>query len=130
MSLMIYLAAPWVDKENMETFAKQFNAEGHHITHRWWNVEEAFEGTGKEKVLERYANEDYEGVATADALILFNTAKSEGKAVEQGIALAKGIPIIAIGKLGEMSKNVFHYLPDYIWVDSIEDALVELRRMD
>jgi hypothetical protein len=66
---------------------------------------------------------DKRGVKMADVLLLINSAKSEGKAVEQGLAIAYGIPIIAVGVRGVLSKNVFHYLDDYTWTQSVDDAL-------
>src|ERR1700681_2522273 len=50
-----------------------------------------------------------------------NLESSEGKAVEQGIALGAGIPIVGVGVPGS---NVFQHLPEYTWVADL-DALVE-----
>jgi hypothetical protein len=58
-------------------------------------------------------------------VVVYQTGLSEGKAVEQGIALGLGIPIISIGTLGEV-KNIFHFLPDYIWVKNEEQAIKAL----
>lgn len=108
----------------MLAIAQVFEANGHSITHKWWEVEDLPEWRKSSDELERQAKEDLKGVLTSQRVILLNTKKSEGKAVEQGIAIAAGIPIIAIGKLGEMSANVFHYLKDsYTWVDDLTGAL-------
>jgi len=82
----------------------------------------------RETKLRGHAQDDFRGAASAEALILLSSAKSEGKATEQGIALAKGIPIIAVGKRGEFS-NIFHYLHNYRWVASVEEAIDELGRI-
>lgn len=123
MSTKIYLAAPWIDKDKMEEIALRFEAIDCVITHRWWNVENLEEVERTPKLMKQQARWDVDGVENADAVVLINSAKSEGKAVEQGIAIAKNIPIIAVGKRGEHSKNVFHYLPIYHWVKNIDEAL-------
>lgn len=126
ISVKIYLAAPWVERENMEVTARVFETAGHQITHKWWDV------VGDEKdseFLRTCAIEDVQGVLQADVVVLINSAKSEGKAVEQGIAITAGIPIIAVGMLGEFSLNVFHYLDNYTWVSNVSEALQEIEKL-
>lgn len=122
----LYLAAPWTERGLMDERAAQLEKNGWKITHRWWNYDGNGQDGEKADFLESCAKCDMYGVLQAHAVILFNTAKSEGKAIEQGIALAARIPIIAIGKRGEFSANVFHYLDCYTWVDNIDAALVTL----
>jgi nucleoside 2-deoxyribosyltransferase len=124
--MKLYLAAPWIDKDKMEALAWKFEDAGHTITWRWWRTDDIAEGWENTQSLAVQAFNDFHGVKDCDTLVLFNTSKSEGKAVEQGIAIALEKPILAIGKLGEMSKNVFHYLPNYKWVPFIEDAIKAL----
>lgn len=124
LSTKIYIAAPWVDREKMEEIATLFEGNGCTITHRWWNVENIPEVERTPSLMKKQAEMDLNGVLEADAVVLINSVKSEGKAVEQGIALAKRIPIIAVGKRGEHSKNVFHYLPLYHWVEDVNAALI------
>jgi nucleoside 2-deoxyribosyltransferase len=128
----IYLAAPWVDKDLMPERAEAFKSLGHTITFEWWHHDSSLEGDARDEFREQCAEDDYNGVADADVVVLFHTAKSEGKATEQGIALALGIPIIAIGQRGHSTAmNIFHWKRGhYIWVDNIADAQVELGRMD
>ena len=125
--MKLYLAAPWVDKDKMSTLSDLFEASGHTITKKWWETENIAEGSDGNNKLRNQAIEDKKGVESCDILIVFNTSKSEGKATEQGVAIALNKPIIAIGKLGDgTAKNVFHYLPHYRWVDDVGGALREL----
>lgn len=121
--MKIYIASPWVERAKVPEIAKLVEAVGHEITHKWWEVEDAAEGTGADAYLRQQAEWDVNGVKTAKLVLLINSAKSEGKSLEQGIAIADQKPIIAVGKRGEFSKNVFHYLPNYLWVDTVDDAL-------
>jgi len=121
--LWIYLAAPWVDRTMMESVALQFEEAGYGITHRWWFKESTPVGDRTPEFMRQCAVEDVRGVAEADVVVVFNTGKSEGKAVEQGLAIAWGVPIVSIGKLGEYSNNVFHYLDNYKWVETIPEAI-------
>lgn len=124
MTTKIYIASQWVERARMPEVAKQFEDSGFSITHKWWETEGGWEKSPDE--LRKQAEHDVEGVLSADAVVLVNTGKSEGKAVEQGIAIAAGKPIIAIGTRGEFSLNVFHYLPLYTWVSSVEQAIWQL----
>ena len=45
------------------------------------------------------------------------------KIVEQGIAIERDIPIVTIGKRGEHSNNVFPYLSNYRWVETLPEAI-------
>ena len=122
--MRIYVAAPWVHRDQARSLAALLKHHGHTITHEWWDIEGEFDDASK---MQACAIADLEGVYNADQVVLLDSAKSEGKAVEQGIAIACGIPILAIGTLGQHSQNVFHHLPDYQWVDSISAALEVLK---
>lgn len=122
--MRIYLAAPWIDREKMPELAAIFQEAGHEITHPWWHTPDIPEGDwANHEELTKQAQKDKRGVEEAQLVVVFNTAKSEGKAVEQGIAIALRKIIIAVGKRGEVSKNVFHYLPNYVWTETVNDAL-------
>jgi hypothetical protein len=115
----------------MSAIAADFEEDGHEVTHKWWLTEDIPEGAGKHlDTLKKQAQLDVRGVRTADCVILINSAKSEGKAVEQGLAIAYAIPIIAVGVRGVLSKNVFHYLDDYYWVSSVADAVKLLKQSE
>jgi nucleoside 2-deoxyribosyltransferase len=113
----VYLAAPWTHRPDARAAAAVLERAGHTITERWWDCESL---PATDADLGRYAQADMDGVLAADVLVLLNLAKSEGKAVEQGIALQRGIPIIAIGA---DRTNVFQHLPAYRWVNSLREAI-------
>lgn len=126
MTKRVYVAAPYAYRWDAKHIAERLEALGYEITQRWWE----FEGSEQEKgsaFLSMCADLDVRGVRTADVMFLINCSKSEGKAVEQGIAVTLGIPIIAVGKRGEFSANVFHYLPNYTWVPDIESGFAVLK---
>lgn len=124
MAMKVYIAAPFIEKDRMPEISKRLEGMGLEVTHKWWQVEGLANEDEKCSPLEmrKHAELDRDGVKAADLVLLINSSKSEGKAVEQGIALANNIPIIAVGKLGEHSKNVFHYMGLYHWVDDIDKA--------
>ena len=119
----IYVAAPWVHREAAEGLAKILEINGYTVTHPWWKYEGEGEHKESNEMLTKFALADVEGVVTADYVVVLNTAKSEGKAVEQGIAITEGIPIICITPGEKPSSNIFHYLPCYVHVKSIDEAL-------
>lgn len=120
--MRIYLASKWEDRDIMPQLAEQIEEAGHRITHKWWQHED-HEGTYPSNIDSAFytqcAWDDFNGVASADALIVFNSGKSEGKAVETGIALTMGIPVVVIG----VRSNIFHYLDGVRMVWSVAEAL-------
>jgi nucleoside 2-deoxyribosyltransferase len=125
--MRIYIAGPWAHRGDMPTIAEQLEQAGHTITWKWWNTPETLEGTNHDEELTRQAFHDKRGVEECQVLVLINSAKSEGKAFEQGVAVTQKKPIIAIGKLGDgIAKNVFHYLPNYVWVEDVQAAIARL----
>lgn len=126
MGLRIYIAAPWIEKAQMSDISARIENAGHQITYKWWDVEDTPESDLTLPILREQATNDVLGVRNADILVVLNTAKSEGKALEQGIAIAGNKPIIIVGRRGEFSKNVFHYLDNYRWVVDVDSALAVL----
>ena len=122
--MKVYLAAPWADKSLMGDISARVEGAGHTITHKWWEVKEAKEGDWESpSILREQAKLDVQGVRDSHLVVVFNTAKSEGKSFEQGVAVTENKPIIIVGKRGEVSKNVFHYLDNYRWVENLSEAL-------
>lgn len=124
--MKVYLAAPWISKASMPEIAARIEDGGGTITHKWWEIEDGKNDGSKEdyQYHRGHAQLDMNGVSAADIVVVMNTASSEGKAVEQGIAIALGKPILIIGTQGEFSKNVFHYMSNYRWVPTV-DAMIE-----
>jgi len=127
--MKIYIAGPWVHRHDMPAIAAKLERAGHTITHRWWEFE-GDENNLTKKFLFECALKDVHGVLSADVVVVINSAKSEGKATEQGIAIAEEKPIIVIGKQGEHSKNIFHYLALYSFVNTVEDAIKKLEVLE
>lgn len=125
--MKIYLAGPWIERQTMPQYADAIRRAGHTITHEWWK----YDGEGEDKedraFLEECAKKDRDGVYNCDAVICINTAKSEGKAVEQGLAIAYGRPIILVTPNEKPSSNIFHYLHNYKHVKSLAEAINALK---
>lgn len=123
--MRIYIAAPWVEREKLPAIARVFEGAGHTITERWWEHEDVpnyphHTTEAEDKELGNQATRDLLGVFMADAVVLINSAKSEGKAVETGLAIAAGMPVIVVGP----RSNIFHWmLPPEFCVDTIDEAL-------
>jgi nucleoside 2-deoxyribosyltransferase len=123
MSKKIYLAGPWVDRDKMPQLAAQLEARGHRITHKWWEYEGTNQDDETKEFLQDCALKDVAGVVTSDVVLVYNSAKSEGKAVEQGIAIISGQPIIVLTPAEKPTSNIFHYLPQYTHVTNLDDAM-------
>lgn len=120
--MRIYLAAPWDIKERAKAFADRIEATGHEITHKWWDYEGDDEAQETPEFMAECAKSDRNGVFSSHMVVVINERKSEGKAVEQGLALGANIPIMVIGDK-EKKLNIFQYLGDYTWVKDEAEAL-------
>ena len=124
--MRVYLAAPWSYRSSAAVEASKLEKAGHVITEPWWHHQDVNGDDSASDELLLQARKDLAGINNADVFVLLNLAKSEGKAVEMGIALAYQMPIFAVGKRGEHSANVFHYLPQVQWFGSVEEVIDEL----
>lgn len=136
----VYLAAPWTHKEEAARFANVLEAAGHAITKKWWEHREvpgylaSGISTANRDELAQQAAEDIAGVFLADAFVLLNYEKSEGKAVETGVALALGVlqaKNILVGGpkrfiLVGTGTNLFHYIPCWDIAQTPGDVLALL----
>ena len=122
--MKIYIAGPWVDRKAVNEFSAILEKAGFEITHAWWNYEESKNNSSRE------ACDDLEGVRRADAVVVWNTALSEGKATEQGLAIAWNKPIVCLTPDGfPVKTNIFHVLDNYVHVSTQEDVRSEERRV-
>ena|SRR6266436_1864464 len=125
--MKIYVAAPWIHKQDAIKAGTQLEAAGHNVTSRWFfHQGDATDPTGMNSDIVDIifqAREDITNVLRADCLVVLNLARSEGKAVETGIALANNIPIISVGPRG----NIFQTLG--VEVPTLEAAILVLSNM-
>lgn len=118
----IYLAGPWVRRAEVRIARNVFVQSGITVGSRWIDFDAGSVNEYDPSVQAREALNDWEDLHEAEALVLLNLEKSEGKAVETGIALTRGIPVIVIGQ----RTNVFHHLPQVHIVETIGDAIARL----
>lgn len=116
----VYLAGPWVEREKAAEWSKLLEDAGFEITHKWWKYDGEGESKESPEFLESCARSDVNGVATADVVIVINSVKSEGKAVETGMAIAWRKPVCLIGK---KAINIFYNLNFLYKVDTINEAI-------
>lgn len=125
--MKVYIAAPWVNKAEAIAAAEKVTAAGHEVTSHWFNHPgDPTDSTGKsspDNVIYAQAHIDWEDVLAADAVVVLNLTKSEGKAVETGIALQAGKKIIFVGT---ERTNIFQTLAP--WVETVEAAIEQLGR--
>lgn len=123
--MRVYVAAPWVFKDEAGQVAFDIAVAGHVITSVWHRDHQ---DNHDPVILAREAQEDFMGIVSADALVVLNKdTLSEGKAVEQGIAISYAVPIIAIGS---KQQNIFQYLPVVTLVPTLADAIDILARWE
>lgn len=114
--MKLYIAGPWVRRPDVIEAAKRFEEAGHVITSRWFTHEgDANDPTGASKPDEeiiQQAIEDIEDVLRAECIVVLNLQKSEGKAVETGLAIAFGKGIISVGPRTNIFQLLGEIVPD------------------
>lgn len=132
--MRVYVAAPWTRKSEAQHYADALEAAGHTITKKWWEHREVpgyldpAIGEAELAELEQQAKEDVEGVLNAQAFVLLNLEKSEGKSVETGLAFASAAFYVNGATNSGVSRfilvggksNLFHYAP--VWEDALTPA--------
>ena len=133
----VYVASAWVTGDQALIARDKLIRAGFEVTSRWLErvgVENppacpGYDYTKDPNYMNNHARlesqKDIEDVSRADAVVVVNLAKTEGKAVETGMAIALGIPVIVVGE----KSNTFHSLdaPAMRVVATIEDAIEVLR---
>lgn len=108
--MKVYVAAPWVRKDDARRFAAKLTAIGIDVTSRWFNHKgSATDSTGIASPIDEIrhqAHEDIADVRRADMFVVLNLERSEGKAFETAIAYSSSIPIMSVGPRG----NIFQTL--------------------
>ena len=82
-------------------------------------------GRLNEAAFRAHAERDLNELVTADTLVVLNLEKSEGKAVEFGVALDAFMRLVVIGQRSHV--NIFHYLQTVEHFDTL-DAFIESER--
>ena len=118
--MRLYVAAPWVHREQAKNAAVFLEDAGHHVQARWLYQHE---DTTDPIRLRQEALHDEQEVHDCEAFILLNLCKSDGKATELGMAHVLKKPIIVVGGA---DGNVFYYLPNIHHAASLEEVLTLL----
>ena len=124
--MKVYLAAPWNTRHAAHRLAQTIREAGHEITSHWHD-DWLDQDTTDPATLCQEAQTDFADVIRSEVVLVWNTEKSEGKAVEQGIAICFEIPVIVTG---ETRTNVFQYLAGFSLVPTVEAALEEIAALD
>lgn len=115
--MLIYLAARYSRHVELQAYAADLVAAGHIVTSRWILGDHELRSDGQSDADEwavRWAQEDWDDLMAADAVISFTEAPGlvvgrarGGRHVEFGAALAVGKRCVIVGH----RENVFHFLP-------------------
>lgn len=118
--MKIFLAAPWAHRELANHAADKLRLAGFAVTSRWLTAEE----TDEPAELIQQALNDAEDIIASDIVVVLNTQErgkeTSGKAVETGIALGIGRPVIIVGA----RTNIYHYLVECVL--TVEDVISRL----
>lgn len=131
----IYLAAPWTYKADAKAFAARLETiPGVRITKPWWEHPEMPEYPRVPAHLplptlldlREQAEEDVAGVLDADLMVVLQLGKSEGKAVEQGIAHTLHLPVYVYAPERQVG-NLFQYLQNVACFPTLDALLLAVQ---
>lgn len=113
----VYIAAVYERREEMQGYIPEIVRAGHEVTSPWLT------GTNAGKTRSQLALGDLEDVSKADVLLAFTSpyghlSRSQGRHVELGYAICKGLQIHLIG---EREDNIFHHHPTVRLFSSFEE---------
>lgn len=128
--MRVYLASSYANHPEMREWRTLLHADGHRVTSRWIDGDCAeYDDLRDAGVNLAEAVRAIEDLAQSDVVILDNRAGRNttrgGRHVEFGMAL-HSLRVILVGE----RENVFHWLPQVLRVDSIEEAADMLRRWE
>lgn len=125
----LYLAAPWVYRDEARRVRRMLQDAGFEVNARWLDFSsDDPDATHSIAVLQQEAKHDVEDIQRADIFVVLNLAKSEGKATEQGMAYMLGTPIVVVGPHAPCN-NIFQYLPGFVCVPYLYEAIPVIRRI-
>lgn len=136
-----YLAARYTRRLELVGYRAVLESLGHKVPARWLNGSHQLDNQGRpigetgellfengsadaDHYRQKFAQDDYDDVLTADVLIAFTEQPRPGHSrggrhVELGIALGRGIPVVVVGP----RENVFCWLPQVEHYDTWPDFL-------
>lgn len=119
----VYIAAPWIHRTQAQDAARKCMVIADLcVTSRWIFSHEDSQDADN---LTKQAWQDSVDVRLAQYVIVLNSALSEGKATELGMALMLGKQVIIVGKPEDRSRNIFYYLPNIRYVTTLEEAIAQ-----
>lgn len=120
--MRIYLAAPWTRRDDAKAAKSQLQAAGFDVVSTWAEQRD----TDNPRQLSLNAQSDEQQLLSAEAIVLLNLCKSEGKATEWGIARQAGKLCVLVGP---QEGNIFYRLPGIVQFDSVDEAIQYLTIM-
>jgi nucleoside 2-deoxyribosyltransferase len=117
----VYVASKFENQSETKYAQKLLEQAGHSITYDWTQNDET--RRDEPGFLAACAENDFAGVAKADALVLLGAPLMRGAYVELGIALAYDIPVVVVGR--HECENIFLHLKsdNILFCDSIRGAV-------
>ena len=120
--MRIYLAAPWARRDDARAAKAQFQTAGFTVVSTWTEQQD----TENPLQMSLNAQSDEQQLLSAEAIVLLNLCKSEGKATEWGIARQAGKLCVLVGP---QEGNIFYHLPGVVQFDSVDEAIQYLTVM-
>jgi hypothetical protein len=128
LDLKIYVCSKFEEKPRCRAMQELLRNAGHEITLDWtqfedppgWDGDVATATPAQAEFLCGCAQKDWAGVLNADLVVVLTHPNLRGGLIEMGIAIANGIPVIAVGP---HYRTVFFLLPDVALVRTDADVL-------
>lgn len=130
--IKIYVAAPFVHRGLALAAKLRLEDAGFQVTSRWITREsnltnDDINNPAHFKELQTEALNDVADIVSADAFVILNSEKSEGKATELGIAFIRKMPVYLVG---DLSRNIFYHLPGILRLDTLGEVMDHMELLE
>lgn len=128
----IYIATQYENKKQAQMMMRRVRGAGHTITYDWTRepqqVGSAPNGNQDTRYWQRCAQNDTQGVLTADLLVVLSVAEGgRGMYTELGLGIAKDIPTIVVGP---HFNNLFYFMPNCVRVSNTDEAMALIKDLN
>lgn len=125
--MKIYVASSFHNKDEVRAAQMMLRDHGHEISHDWTpDVAPGERGSDQwNRYLWNSGRKDYDGIMSADAMVILNDIRGRDMLTEYGMAMGRGIPVFFLRATAFLSTfvSVFLYCPNVVICDTMADVL-------
>lgn len=123
--MRVYVGAKFENKDAVREVHRALRDAGHEVSYDWTpHSAQGFVNTALVDKMRHEAEEDFDGVRNADAIIFLHDSNCQGGFIEVGIALGSGKLVCVVGGRPDGQRfPLFYFHPCVQMFDTVEAAI-------